>query len=108
MPKAKPSSPKPRKSARSSSKETTNSATTATKLLLDPEAVARGERFAERQGTNISRLVNRFLLSLPDVDPSNLAVQLTPTVRRLYGVAKGSSADRETYRERLRKKYRRA
>jgi len=99
------SSSKPRKPARAPSKKAKKTAKKPTNLSLDPEAVARGERFAERHGTSISRMVNRFLLSLPDVPASEVVAQLTPTVRRLYGVAEGSSADRETYRAHLRRKY---
>jgi hypothetical protein len=71
-------------------------------LLLDPDAVARGERYSQRHGTSLSRLVGDFLRALP------LAMNgesLTPAVRRLWGVARGSDADRETYRAHLVRKY---
>jgi hypothetical protein len=105
MPGSRSSSSKGRKPARAPSKKTKKAAKKPTNLSLDPEAVARGERFAERHGTSLSRVVNRFLLSLPEINESELLAQLTPTVRRFYGVAEGSSADRETYRAHLRKKY---
>jgi hypothetical protein len=72
-------------------------------LLLDPEAVTRGERYSQRHGTNLSRLVGDFLRALPLA--ANEAT-LTPAVRRLWGVARDASADRETYREHLVRKYR--
>ena len=34
-------------------------------LLLDPDAVARGERYSRLHGTNLSRLVGDFLHALP-------------------------------------------
>jgi len=71
-------------------------------LLLDPDAVARGERYSRRHGTNLSRLVGDFLRSLPlGADESTL----TPAVRRLWGITRGGDAGRETYRQHLDKKY---
>ncbi|MEW6747474.1 MAG: DUF6364 family protein [Planctomycetota bacterium] len=71
------------------------------KLSLDPKAVERGERFSRLHSTSLSRLVNDFLAQLPvdDVEPD-----LTPTVRRLLGVAKGGP-DENDYREYLFQKY---
>lgn len=71
-------------------------------LLLDPDAVARGERYSRRHGTNLSRLVGDFLRSLP-LGAEESA--LTPAVRRLWGVARGGGAGREAYRQHLGKKY---
>ncbi|HEU4990672.1 MAG TPA: DUF6364 family protein [Gemmatimonadaceae bacterium] len=72
-------------------------------LSLDPDAVARGERYSRRHGTNLSRLVDDFLRSLPldgEEEP------LSPVVRRLRGAAAGGKADRAAYREHLYRKYR--
>jgi hypothetical protein len=95
-------SPKlPKKSAKSGKK--------ATNLTLDPEAVARGERFSRLHGTSVSQLVTRFLYSLPaavDADTGLSLANLMPVVQRLYGVAAGGTADRATYREYLFEKYR--
>jgi hypothetical protein len=71
-------------------------------LLLDPDAVARGERYSRRNGTNLSRLVGDFLRALP-LTASDEA--LTPAVRRLWGVARDTNTDRETYRDHLVRKY---
>ena len=71
-------------------------------LLLDPDAVARGERYSRRHGTNLSRLVGDFLRSLPLAADESA---LTPAVRRLWGVARGGDAGREAYRRHLGKKY---
>jgi hypothetical protein len=71
-------------------------------LLLDPDAVARGERYSRRHGTNLSRLVGDFLRSLPlGTEPS----ELTPAVRRLWGVAANTKGDREAHRQHLWRKY---
>ena len=74
----------------------------AKNLLLDPDAVARGERYSRRHGTSLSQLVGDFLRSLP---LGAEASSLTPAVRRLWGVAKGKDATREAYREHLSRKY---
>jgi len=71
-------------------------------LLLDPDAVARGERYSRRHGTNLSRLVSDFLRSLPlGADES----AMTPAVRRLWGIARGRDAGREAHRQHLTRKY---
>ena len=71
-------------------------------LLLDPDAVARGERYSERHGTNLSRLVGDFLRALPLDTPGT---PLSPAVQRLWGVAARSRSGRESYRAHLYKKY---
>ena len=71
-------------------------------LLLDPDAVARGERYSRRHGTNLSRLVGDFLRSLPlGADEG----ALTPAVRRLWGIAAGTDTDRQQFRQHLSRKY---
>ena len=74
----------------------------AKNLLLDPEAVARGERYSRRHGTSLSRLVSDFLRTLPD-DVSEQPV--SPIVRRLSGIAAGGKTDVEAYKEHLYRKY---
>lgn len=71
-------------------------------LSLEPDAVAHAERYAERHGTSVSRLVSDFLASLPLGAPAR---ELTPVVRRLLGAAAGSDVDREDYRRHLHRKY---
>jgi|SRR5665213_1370130 len=106
--KKRPSAPARVKSSRPA-KSSAKAGKKATNLTLDPEALARGERFSRLHGTSVSQLVTRFLYSLPaavdaDTDPS--LANLTPVVQRLYGVAAGGTADRATYREYLFEKYR--
>lgn len=72
-------------------------------LSLDPEAVRRGERYSELHQTNISQLVNNFLSSLP-VGEDLTEAKLTPSVRRMLGIAAGARGV-EDYREHLLKKY---
>lgn len=80
-----------------------------TNLTLDPEAVAGGERYGRRHGTNLSQLVNGFLRALlareGDEDATDLAAGLTPPVRRLYGLAAGGTTDRDAHRAHLLEKY---
>lgn len=76
-----------------------------TNLTLDPEAVARGERFGKRHGTSLSQLVTGFLYSLPSDDADEAMGELAPPVRRLYGVAAAGAADRDAYRAHLSEKY---
>jgi hypothetical protein len=76
-----------------------------TNLTLDPEALARGERFSERHGTSLSQLVTDFLYSLCPAEADEAVEGLSPPVRRLYGVAAGGTADREAHRAHLMRKY---
>ncbi len=77
----------------------------ATNLTLDPDAVARGEQYGARHGRKLSQLVNGFLAALPAVESDQTVTDLSPAVRRLYGIAAGSTTDRETYRAHLSQKY---
>ena len=79
----------------------------ATNLTLDPDAVARGERYGARHGRKLSQLVNGFLAALPGGDDEGELADLSPAVRRLYGVAAGGTTDRDAYCEHLSQKYRR-
>ena len=85
---------------------TTSGASGATKraknLLLDVDALEHAESFSRQHGTTVSRLVSDYLRSLPVVRSE---VELPPAVRRLYGLAAGGTADRQSYREHLNAKY---
>ena len=70
-------------------------------LSLDPAAVERGERYSELHATSLSQLVSDLLLRLP-LDGED--AKLTPTVRRLMGIAKGET-DEADYRDYLLAKY---
>jgi len=74
----------------------------AKNLSLEHDAVARGERFSQLHGTNLSRLVSDFLRSLPI---GGAREPLSPAVRRLRGIAAGSKLDRAAHRDYLRRKY---
>jgi hypothetical protein len=71
-------------------------------LLIDHDAVERARRYSARHGTSISRIVSDFLASLPLEEEREIA-QLSPTVRRLIGVACGTDVD--VYRAYLSEKY---
>ena len=71
-------------------------------LSLEESVVERAKQYSRRHGTSVSRLVGDFLARLPGeegLDPEGLS----PTVRRLIGVAAG--ADESAYRKYLAKKY---
>ncbi|HET7585109.1 MAG TPA: DUF6364 family protein [Gemmatimonadaceae bacterium] len=75
-------------------------------LSLDPEAIARGERYSKLHGTNLSRLVSDFLRSLP---LGGAPRPRSPAVRRLRGIAVSRAGKRTVgrvdYREHLYRKY---
>jgi hypothetical protein len=71
-------------------------------ITLDHETAERARRYTKRYNTSISRLVGEFLSQLPEEGQKELS--LTPTVKRLRGIAKGGP-DREEYRRQLLDKY---
>lgn len=73
-------------------------------IYVDEASIARAERYSERHGTSVSKLVDDFLARLPLEEADDGPSPLTPTVRRLLGAARGS-VDVEDYREHLRKKH---
>lgn len=72
-------------------------------IYLDEASIARAERYSEKHGTSVSKLVDDFLSRLPATD-EEVGGSVTPTVQRLLGVARGG-VDREDYREHLLEKY---
>lgn len=74
----------------------------AKNLLLDAEAIARGERYSDLHGTTLSRLVGDFLQSLP---LEGARRPLAPAVARLRGTAKGGKTDLRAHRAHLYRKY---
>ena len=72
-------------------------------LFLDRDAMERARRYSQKHDTSVSRLVSDYLAGLP-TEEAEVAAELTPTVRRLVGVAAGGG-DRKAYREYLYRKY---
>ena len=82
----------------------------AKNLSLSPEAIAHGEAYSRQHRMKLSKLVGDFLRALPLGETP--ARELSPAVRRLYGVAAeaptgaaGASAGIDAYREHLHRKY---
>jgi hypothetical protein len=71
-------------------------------ITLDRETAERARRYTTRHATSISRLVEEFLSQLPDEEQPQQA--LTPTVKRLRGVARGGPG-RGDYRRHILAKY---
>ena len=72
-------------------------------ITVDAAVVERARRYTRRHNTSISGLVGEFLAHLPESDvPGD--DNLSPTVRRLLGIAAGGP-DREEYRRHLLEKY---
>jgi hypothetical protein len=71
-------------------------------LSVERTSIERARRYIEAHSTSISRLVDEFLAALPldEVRPDDLS----PIVRRLYGITAGA-ADVEDYHAHLLQKY---
>src|SRR5437870_3921710 len=70
-------------------------------LSVNPDVAARAKRYAKRQGTSVSRMVEAYLTSV--IDPE-MRQQRTPTLDSLAGILK--KADLGDYHKHLSKKYR--
>ncbi len=71
-------------------------------LSVERDSLERGQRYSQRHGVSISKLVDDFLAHLPVEEDSHDSI--TPDVRSLIGIGAGD-ADRETYRKHLLEKY---
>jgi hypothetical protein len=70
-------------------------------LSVNPDVAAQAKRYAKRQGTSVSRMVEAYLTSV--IDPE-MRQERTPTLDSLAGILK--KADLEDYHKHLSKKYR--
>ena len=75
----------------------------ALNLSIDPAAVDRARRYADRHGTSLSELVNDFFASLP-AEAEGEPGPVPTAVRRLLGIGRGE-ADEEDYRAWLLEKH---
>ena len=74
-------------------------------LSVDEAVVERAKRYAAREGTSVSRLVETYLDLL--VRPEPEAQQpLPPVTRRLVGALGDARDDRESHLRHLERKYR--
>jgi len=73
-------------------------------LSVDADVVAGAKRYAEQQGTSVSRLVENYLDAL--ARPALADHKLPPVTRRLHGILRGVKFDREQYLDYLERKYR--
>ena len=74
-------------------------------LSVDEKVVERAKKYASREGTSVSRLVEVYLDALSR--PTDKTGQdLPPVTRRLRGVLKGTNLRREEYIAYLERKYR--
>lgn len=71
-------------------------------LRLDDQLIANAKRLARARGTSISALVAGYFAAM---DAPAESMDLTPTVQRLRGVLRGTSAGVEEYRAHLGEKY---
>ena len=74
-------------------------------LLLDRKAIERGLRYSQLHGSDISEVVSELLTRLP-IEGDQPKEELTPTVRRLFGIIHARVSPQD-YRDHLAEKHRR-
>ena len=72
-------------------------------ITVDADVVDRARRYTRRHNTSISGIVSEFLARLPDAGRDE-ELELSPTVKRLLGIAAGGP-DREGYRQYVLERY---
>lgn len=75
-------------------------ASTAVTLYLDEHTVASAKQFAQYSGKSLSEIVDSYLRSI-DADSRQIQ-KLSPTVRKLIGIGRGSADSALEYKEYLR------
>lgn len=70
-------------------------------LSVDPHVIDAAKRYADRTGTSVSRLVERYLAALAEDDE---APEPPPVLARLRGTMR--EVDLEDYRQHTLEKYR--
>ena len=74
-------------------------------LSVDEDVIARAKRYAEKQGTSVSQLVETYLDVLARLRVAE-EEKLPPVTRRLSGALRGVKFDRKEYIDYLERKYR--
>jgi len=73
-------------------------------LRLDDKLIRRAKRLSKKNGKSVSQMVADFFTHLEEPD-DDWVEKLTPTVRSMLGVLKGSKLDEKDYKAYLEKKY---
>ncbi|GAB6075246.1 DUF6364 family protein [Desulfurobacterium crinifex] len=69
-------------------------------LRLDKNVIERAKEYSARRGESVSQMVEKFFRIL-----SEEKEEVTPTVRKLKGLLKGSNVDEADYKNFLEEKY---
>lgn len=76
-------------------------------LSVDPEVVARAKKYAERNKTSVSELVQTYLSIVTKPPKAEQGHELPPVLRSLRGLVKDDGLDyRNEYRKHLTARYR--
>jgi len=73
-------------------------------LRMDEDLIRRGKAFAKESGKSVSRLVEDYFALLDNHEEFDKE-ELSPLVKSLSGVLKGTGASEEDYYEYLEDKY---
>ena len=75
-------------------------------LSVEESVVERAKRFAERRGTSVSALVERYLVELTRSKPAGEpGLASAPITARLSGLLRSRKTDPAAYRRHLEEKY---
>jgi hypothetical protein len=73
-------------------------------LRLDEDLIREAKTIAELRGQSLSKIVSNYFKSLKE-RPVGTKTQLTPIVKSLKGVLRGTKLDRKDYHQYLEDKY---
>ncbi|WP_457570099.1 DUF6364 family protein [Desulfurobacterium sp.] len=69
-------------------------------LRLDKNVIEKVKKYSARKGESVSQVVEKFFRVL-----SEEKEEVTPTVKKLKGLLKGSSVDENDYKKFIEEKY---
>ena len=73
-------------------------------LRLNEDLIERAKTYARKRGKSVSQIVADYFASL-ETPPTESGADLTPMVRSLKGVLRGTDVDIEEYRRHLEERY---
>jgi hypothetical protein len=73
-------------------------------LRLDEDLIREAKSIAELRGQSLSKIVSNYFKSLKE-KPVGTKTQLTPIVKSLKGILRGTKLDRKDYHQYLEDKY---
>lgn len=74
-------------------------------LRLDDDLIKKAKRISNQKGKSLSKLVAEYFSFLISNEEETDEIELTPTVKSIYGILKDSKVSEADYKKHLEDKY---